>query len=333
MVTKAPGKLILSGEHSVVYGAPALALAVDNYVTVTAYPNRQFDSQEIVTEHYPVSTRAVTDLPKLVADLDKRYEAFLSGDLAISALLDTPTSLLHYCLSQYSIDPLNVSISSELPPGSGMGSSAAVIAALLLLASAREGRTLTASALFEQVRYCERLQHGRGSAIDAAAVTYGGIVELNPEGVTSHALQLGPGWYHYQTGVPECSTGEVVAYVRAQAFAESVWQNFADVTQQLLVSLKQERSESSDLMPLLRENHRLLQGIGVVPDSIAKVVSSIEACGGAAKLCGAGAHKGEKAGQMLVYLPDFEPAEISARLGIELTPVRVAERGVHLVED
>jgi len=36
VTVKAPGKVILYGEHAVVYGEPALAMAVNKYVYVTA---------------------------------------------------------------------------------------------------------------------------------------------------------------------------------------------------------------------------------------------------------------------------------------------------------
>ena len=39
---RAPGKIIFSGEHAVLYGAPALALAVNRHATVQAVPSHWF---------------------------------------------------------------------------------------------------------------------------------------------------------------------------------------------------------------------------------------------------------------------------------------------------
>jgi hypothetical protein len=50
----------------------------------------------------------------------------------------------------------------------------------------------------------------------------------------------------------------------------------------------------------VRENHRLLCEIGVVPTRVKKMIEAIEALGGAAKICGAGSVTGENAGVVWV---------------------------------
>ena len=55
-------------------------------------------------------------------------------------------------------------------------------------------------------------------------------------------------------------------------------------------------SSEQELIAAVRENHRLLVGIGVVPESVQHLVSEIEAQGGAAKICGAGSIRGDSAG-------------------------------------
>ena len=124
---KAPGKLILSGEHSVVYGAPAIAVAVNHYVTATFSPS-DTDTLIITSSVLGQSRRTSVQLEHLVAHLDQRFERFLLGELAVQDVLQTPHDLLYYTALQSERLPSGtVTIHSDIPTGAGMGSSAAVI--------------------------------------------------------------------------------------------------------------------------------------------------------------------------------------------------------------
>jgi len=326
MKATAPGKLILSGEHSVVYGAPAIAVAVDERVTATFTPHS--NNQLSICTAFGETSLACDQLASLVVGLDQRYEEFLAGEILIADLLEYPAQLLFYTLAQSGfIQSGSVQIQSSIPVGAGMGSSAAVIAALLRLT---RQNNLQLEAFCQQVQYCERLQHGRGSIIDAAAVVYGGAVSVEQGRVRPLPLYLGGGWYRYHTGTPICSTGETVAWVR-QHWAEdsALWSGFSEVTKQLANSL----DDPAATLSLIRQNHSLLETIGVVPESVAALVQQIEQAGGAAKICGAGAHTGDAAGQLLVYLPEPIVAPLEQWLGIQLHPIQQAARGAERAEN
>lgn len=302
----APGKVILSGEHSVVYGAPAIAMAVSESIQARFSPNNSqsitIDSGEGKPFVYPLAR-----LPELKQQLDQRYGDFEAGQLPVDKIMDEPQTLLLYALSHFDNLPAGtLTTESTLPTGAGMGSSAAAIAATLVLAEQLSGQTLSLQERFSRVRYCERLQHGRGSAIDAAAVTHGGLIQVQNAEVTRLDCHLGEGWYRINSGRPVVSTGECVAAVR-EAYAEStIWSEFTDITRAIPAAL----SQSDRLTALLRANHELLQQIGVVPVPVAGFIQQVEKLGGAAKISGAGANRGEQGGLILVYLPDGALADL-----------------------
>ncbi|MEM7075230.1 MAG: GHMP kinase [Pseudomonadota bacterium] len=347
---RAPGKLILSGEHSVVYGAPALSVAIDRYTDVWFTPVHRSEGLRTAFENLSRGHFYPLDLLKgFKQSLDSRFDAFLRGELPVQKIMQRPDDLAIYTMtSLFQMLPVpgrssrlglpvpgQLNSRSDLPLGAGMGSSAAVIAATIVLYEHLLGVTQQAGDRFERVRFCERLQHGKGSFTDAAAVTYGGINNVLGDQVTSveldddHPLWTGDQWYWVQHGRPEVSTGECVAAVRSAHGADTqLWQHFERVTLALQTAL-QTRSDPTEP---IRENHRLLSQIGVVPDSTSRFIAAVECAGGAAKISGAGATRGNYGGVKLVYMPDAEQMEDLMRCYPERrwAKLRVSREGAHL---
>jgi len=232
-------------------------------------------------------------------------------------------------LSGLDIQPRgSLSIDSDIPIGAGMGSSAALIAALLKLF----GHFDNLEQLIQQVRYCERLQHGRGSMIDAAAVCSGGLVRLHNERVESLPLVeegLGAGWFWLFTGTPASSTGACVDEVRRHFGQSDIWSEFADVTEQMGAALL----KGGAVQELVKANHRLLGRIGVVPAPLQRFAERVEQRGGAAKICGAGSVSGDQGGLMLLWLPEGTPAQLSLRPHWHWGVLKEDREGVRILQD
>ena len=322
-VARSPGKIILSGEHSVVYGAPALVAAVDQYTDV--WFTRLHESRVLQTAFGNISKGeiyALEAIGQLRQKLDDRFEQFENGKLPIQQILQRPDDLVIYTIARLLVTfpvpgvksgggfpvPGRLSSRSDLPLGAGMGSSAAIIAATLVLYEHFLGKRLADQTRFEWVRFCERLQHGKGSAVDAAAVIHGGLNRVERDQVTAMQVDdtpadLGEGWYWVLTGIPAVSTGECVATVRkAHGKDTQLWQSFTDVTN----TLQSQLEAGEDCLDPLRENHKLLDRIGVVTGPAQDFIREVEAAGGAAKISGAGSTKGDKSGIVLVRMDDHE---------------------------
>lgn len=352
LVARSPGKLILSGEHSVVYGAPALVAAIDRYTEVWFTPIHRSRTLQTAFENLSKGHIYPVDAIKAIKQkLDERFDAFAQGKIPVQNILQRPEDLAIYALAQViqSIPmpgrtsarqlpvPGRLNSRSDLPLGAGMGSSAAIIAAILVLYEHFLGKQQSLQKRFEWVRFCERLQHGKGGAADAAAVTYGGLNKVTSNdiktltGSQNQNFQLGGAWYWVLSGIPSVSTGECVTAVR-QKFAHDhlLWQAFSDCTTELEQALLAGR----DVKQAIRENHFLLNKINVVTQSANQFVQEIEALGGAAKISGAGAVKGTNSGTLLVQIDD---REAMAHLMEQYSDwswgkFSVAQTGAHLAE-
>lgn len=322
----APGKLIISGEHAVVHGSPALAVAVQQYshVSFDASPVKcKAGSAAIETQFTDVAAPQTVPLNSLCAwveTIDARFEDYLNGRCAVGEITQNPNELALYSLLQLgeqanSLPSGILRSQTDLPLGSGMGSSASIIAALLVLSEQLFSQPQSKAERFELVRHCERLQHGRGSAIDAATVTYGGMVNVQNDRIQTLSPTLDEHWFWTYTGKPDNSTGECVQQVREQHGHDALlWNDFTQITHAIESALMK-HADASTMLDLIQHNHRLLTHIGVVPKAAQTLIADIESAGGAAKISGAGAITGEGGGLVLAYLPDDSRQRLDDSMG------------------
>ncbi len=275
MATSAPGKVILFGEHAVVYGEPSLSFALDLRFQVEA---------ELTS-----GTTRVNGEP-----LDERHHAYL-----IQALR------LHWGDA-----PLDLRTRTTLPSASGVGSSAALsvamVGALLALkAGANPAPEVVARGAFET----ERSTQGAASPNDTSVCTAGGAVTLartRLDGtqplweITSEERT----WFVQRIPLPKLNlvlgnsgvrarTGDVVARVREavqkRAFVRRAITEIGEVTREGIEALR--RADLRRVGELMDHNEDLLRRLGVETPPLRRLLDAAHAAPGTlgAKLTGKGA--------------------------------------------
>lgn len=330
----APGKLILSGEHAVVYGHPALAMAINRYVTATV---TRESIPQILLDLSDLAHRSQWSLSalRLLKDRVKRnYHRFIRGDYSIREVLQTPFELAQFALSVFA-ESLNLSlphgvkvhVQSDLPIGCGLGSSAATIVSVLQATADYLQTPMSEEALFQLALEVENMQHGRSSGLDLRVALQGGCLYSQGGVIQKRHIPHLP-MYLVNTGAPITTTGQCVEKVATHFNAQPLGDAFSQVTNAMDVALQQQSTQK--MQEAVRENHRLLKSIGVVPEKVQQFIEQVEAIGGAAKVCGAGAIAGETAGAVLVIAEEEKVIHsLSTRFGYNIIPISGESRGVH----
>jgi len=334
ITARSPGKLILSGEHAVVYGKPAIALAINRYAECSIEeglnPGIFFNFLNL---RYAKSLTLNT-LSLLKERLEDQYSSFLQGKCGIREVLKKPFELLQFTVTHL-LDASRVSVSkgfeihsvSSIPIGCGMGSSSASVMSTLYVLAKFFHLEFDTKHFLSLGREAENLQHGRSSGLDLQLALSGGCLRFEEGRVTTRPLSFSS-FTIVQTGVPASTTGECVEKVSIHFKDEMLKNSFEAVTNNLDKAL--ENRDNAGLKQCIQENHRLLVQIGVVPEKVRSFISAIEKRGGAAKICGAGAVKGEQGGVVLV-LSDEDISDLVFEFGFSKQIVTPDFKGTHLV--
>jgi mevalonate kinase len=340
-----PGKLILMGEHAVVYGRPALVAAIDLRLRATfsvplAPPGASRPMAEIVEIDLPGLTHRVTlswgevlAYARAARDGWTAYAARpdLAGFLELRG--DDPAHIVKAALGEVAAalgeeaggaPGLGLRLDSELPIGAGFGSSAAAAVAVVAGYAAWRGRDdLDRDTIARLALEAERRQHGLPSGVDTTTSLHGGLLwarrlhpsqggELACERLAADSPLLGR-LRVYHTGTPPEATGAVVAAVRTRrdrdpAAYERLFDRMEAATRGLRAELGAAAERPERVTDLIREHQACLEALGVVPAPVRALVRRVEAAGGAAKVSGAGSLAGPGAGSLLVYHADSEAA-------------------------
>ena len=267
MTGVACGKVILLGEHAVVYGVPALAVGIDRGARAEVKP-LEAGPCRLLVRGWNMSVRENEEHHDLAR--------------AFRALLDAARE------DQPGLPPCSVEVEADLPPGGGLGCSAAMGVAI---ARAIEP-TLPDDALQERAMAWERVFHGNPSGVDAAVAARGGCVFFR-KGEALERVRV-RGTMHLcigSTGIASSTKAMVDAVARFRARRpEEAARSFEEV--RVLVQNARVAVEAGDrfaLGRLMDLNQTLLAGLMVSSPGIERLCALAREAGAmGAKLTGAG---------------------------------------------
>ncbi len=330
----APGKLILSGEHAVVYGKPALVMAVDRSAESEIIPdssdNISFDLQDL-QQTGSFTLRALQELKSRVM---RNYRQFLEGQLGIRDVLYKPVELFQFAfitildgLHLKLANGMKIQLHSNIPIGCGMGSSAATVLCVLRAIGHYFRVEFRPEWYLKYSVETENMQHGHASGVDSYISLNGGYARFQQGQATRLPMPQFP-MHLVHTGVPDTTTGECVARVREQFGQSQIWDEFEAQVNSMEKALAE--NDLEHIQQNIRDNQRLLTRIGVVPEKVQSFIAELEKQGSAGKVCGAGAVGGDKGGIVLVA-SDKAPTELCQKFGYELMSVRGEPLGARIV--
>ncbi len=302
----APGKVILFGEHAVVYGRPALAAPVTQVcATATVEPGEA--GKGLVID--------ALDLRIRVTLADAGHPLAEVARLALERLgLSSPD--------------WRVSLRSTIPIASGLGSGAAVSAAVVRALASAAGCELDPAEVSDIVFQVERLHHGTPSGVDNTVIAYGQPVYF-VRGQPPQLFAIGRPFTIAigDTGVSS-PTKVTVGGVRArwQADPERYEARFDQVAAIVEASRRAIAGGAPhELGPLMDANHALLAEMGVSSPKLERLVRAARAAGaGGAKLSGGG-----RGGNMIALVtPDTADAVVAALDARGAARVLVTEIGM-----
>lgn len=286
----APGKIILFGEHAVVYGQPAIAVPLPAVCAqAVARPAVSGAGLRIIAANLG-RTIAVSPEPK-----ENDHALVVAARLLLDRL-GVP------------IPDCQITLSSTIPIASGLGSGAAATTALLRALSRAVGHDLNLETLNGLVYEVEKLYHGTPSGIDNTVIVYGMPVYF-VKGQTVETFRVGSPLHLVvaDSGVASptyLAVSDVrVLYEQNPDTVGRIFERIGAIARAAREAIGQ--GDAEVLGGLMQENHALLRELTVSSSLLDDLASAAERAGAyGAKVSGGG-----RGGNLIALAPpDAAPA-------------------------
>ena len=271
-ISKAPGKIILFGEHFVVYGNRAILGAIDKYATVT--------SEKTNTDNILISSslgQSSIQKDQDVNKVEKKFRPFFY--------------IAKQVISKNNFDKgISIKIESNIPIGAGLGSSSAccVAAAASILNLFGNGNK---KEILELSIQAEKTIFPNSSGADCTVSVYGGIIEYQKEdGFSNISIENELNFLIIDSEQVH-ATDKVVAQVKK--FKEENSNIFLELCleEERLITKALDSMKNNDLQTIgkcMAQNQMYLEQIGVSNDILLSITKEIEKITFGAKITGAG---------------------------------------------
>ena len=276
----APAKVILFGEHFVVFGNPAILASINRRVTVDA---RAMDESKVVIR---------SDIG-IAGEYSSSGFKKLEGDTEARTMLEPLYIAIRQVISSRNkIAGIEVLISSTVPPGIGLGSSAAACVATVAAVNSLIKKKPSKQKICELAIESERIVHKNSSGADCYVSTFGGLIHYSKAKRFKRMQAKDPLVLVVASTGLRHSTGDLVAAVKKFKYGnESLFKSLAKDAAEICTQAERAivAGRIDQIGDLMNKNQAILRQIGV---SHYKVDELIDICTKAgalgAKITGAG---------------------------------------------
>lgn len=294
-VGTACGKIILFGEHAVVYGRPALAVPLSQ-----------------VRARATVKKRAERGI--VIHARDLRRDILVKDTAADEPL----AAIARLTLEQMRVEEdLDITVESDIPIGGGFGSGAAISTAIVRALAEQFGQRMTAATISALVYETEKMYHGTPSGIDNTVVAYEQPVkfvrrnEAEPE-ITPFRIAHPFALAIANTGIAtptKITVGDVRrGWQENPARYEHMFDNVGEVVLEAQAAMA--RGENERLGELMTRNQHELEAMGVSSPEIERLIAAgVRAGAGGGKLSGGG-----RGGNVIVYVQEGRATDVKRAL-------------------